>query len=76
MYKHEQHEKFWIYQPYSLLMSTDLVPISCMTLDQKMNAVTRLFILISLLLLILNIKNVFLIFCVGLIIIILIYFVM
>ncbi len=76
MYKYGQaHEKenFWVYQPYSLLMSTDLVPVSCMTLDQKMNAVTRLFILITLLLLILNVKNVFLIFCVGLIIIILIY---
>ncbi len=69
----EQHEVFWIYQPYSLLISTDLIPISCMTLDQKMNSVTRLFILLMLLLLVLHVQNVFLIFCIGLIIIILIY---
>lgn len=69
----EQHEIFWIYQPYSLLMSTDLIPIPCMTLDQKMNAMTRLFILIVILLLILNVKNILPIFCIGLIIIVLIY---
>lgn len=73
MCKTEQHEVFWIYQPYSLILSTDLIPLSCMSVDQKMNAITRLFILIMLLLLILNMKNVFLITCIGLIVIIVIY---
>lgn len=73
MCKSEQHEVFWIYQPYSLLTSTDLIPLSCMTVDQKMNAITRLFILLLLLLLIMNVKNTFLIACVGLIIIIIVY---
>lgn len=73
MCKSEQHEVFWIYQPYSLLLSTDLIPLSCMSVDQKMNAVTRLFILIMLLLLVLNINHVFLITCIGLIVIIIIY---
>lgn len=69
----EEHETFWIFKPLSLLSSTDLIPLTCMTLDQKMNAVTRFLILITLLLLLFNVNNALIIFLSGLIIIILIY---
>jgi prepilin signal peptidase PulO-like enzyme (type II secretory pathway) len=69
----QQHELFWIYQPWSLLLSTDLIPMDYMTLDQQMNAVTRLFIMVSILMLLLNVKNMVYIFCIGLIFIVIIY---
>ena len=69
----EEHETFWIFKPVSLLSSTDLIPLTCMTLDQKMNAVTRFLILITLLLLLFNVNNALIMFFSALVIIILIY---
>lgn len=69
----EEHETFWIFKPTSLLTSTDLIPLTCMTLDQKMNAATRFLILLTLLLLLFNVNNTLIMFLSGLVIIILIY---
>jgi len=69
----DNQEIFWIYQPYSLLTNLDLIPVKCMTLDQKMNAITRFFLLCILILLFLQVKNIYLFFFIGLIIIITVY---
>jgi hypothetical protein len=69
----ESQEMFWIYQPYSLLVNLDLIPIKCMTLDQKMNAITRFFLLCILILIFLQVKHIYLFFFIGLIIIITVY---
>jgi hypothetical protein len=69
----DNQEIFWIYQPYSLMTNLDLIPVKCMTLDQKMNAITRFFLLCILILLFLQVKNIYLFFFIGLIIIITVY---
>lgn len=69
----DNQEIFWIYQPYSLMTNLDLIPVNCMTLDQKMNAITRFFLLCILILVFLQVKNIYLFFFIGLIIIITVY---
>lgn len=55
------------------MTNLDLIPINCMTLDQKMNAITRFFLLCILFLIFLQFKNIYLFFFIGLIIIITVY---
>ena len=69
----DNQELFWIYNPCSLMTNLDLIPLHCMTLDQKMNAITRFFLLCILILLFLQVKEIYLFFFIGLIIIITVY---
>lgn len=69
----DNQENFWIYDPSSLLTNLDLIPVKCMTLDQKMNAITRFFLLCILILVFLQVKNIYLFLFIGLIIIITVY---
>lgn len=70
---YDNQEIFWIYQPYSLMSNLDLIPVKSMSLDKKMNAITRFFLLCILILMLLQINNVYLFFFIGLIIIITVY---
>lgn len=64
---------FWIYKPQILFTSMELIPTSNMSLENKMNTLTRLFILIVIILQLLKVPNTSLFFFIGLLVIITLY---
>ncbi len=64
----------WIDQPASLLHSTTLIPNEYMTIDEKLNTLTRLIIVITIIIWLTNIANPLIFFVLGIILVIILYY--
>lgn len=66
-------EKFWVLEPYSLMASLRLVPNCQMTDDEKLNALTRLVLVIALIMYAAGYENAGLFLVAGLILVVILY---
>jgi hypothetical protein len=67
--------KFWLFRLQELFCDYSIFPTKYMTLEKKMNSLTRFILFIFLVLYIFNVKNLFWYFLFSLLIIIIIYFI-
>lgn len=65
---------FWVEHPLCLLSSFKIIPSEDMTLEEKMNAITRIIIIVFIVMLIIKFKHALTFLIVSLIIIILMYY--
>lgn len=56
---------FWMTDPINILCGVDFIPLPSMTLEEQLNAITRLIVLVSLLVLPISCKNALVLLVVG-----------
>ncbi len=67
-------DKFWIENPAVLLSSLDVFPNSDMSEEERLNAITRLIIVISVILLVMGYKEWLIFLIIGIVFVVIIYF--
>ena len=67
--------KFWLENPVQLFCSYELIPLNSMTLQEQMNALTRLVFFVSLILFLLGFKQTILFLLILLVFIIIVYYI-
>ena len=70
----ESVERFWLEEPLSLLRSATIIPYCGMTISARLNALTRLVLLISLILWLFCFRQWWLFLFLGLLMIIILYY--